>query len=207
MTHALNLAHRRLAVIALLAITSLCALPAKTRADMPDASAVIDYGFKGFTLGVECGLAVGYLSTGRIFYEEEWRTLVLGMGIGAVAGLTTGVIVSVADTTSNAVPVGYYMLRDATYGTLIGAILGGVVGGLLWVDNGTSRDLLQGASYGTLFGAVAGIAYGIVEAANVVPIRRRYGPYGPYGDWRASISPYSAGRGDAGLAASVAGRF
>jgi hypothetical protein len=197
MTHALKSARCRMALIALFALSWL---PAHSRADMPDAADVLDYGFKGFTLGIEAGLAVGYLSTGRVYDEQDWRTLVLGMGIGALAGVTTGVIVSVADVTSNGVPVGYYMLRDSTYGTLIGAVLGGVVGGLLWVDDGTSRDLLQGAAYGTLFGAVAGIAYGIVEGANSQPMRRRYG------EWRVSLSPYSTGR-DSGLAAHVAGKF
>jgi hypothetical protein len=121
--------------------------------------------------------------------------------VGALAGLTTGIIIAVADVTSNSVPVGYYVLRDATYGTLIGAVMGGLVGVLLWVDDGTPRDVLQGASYGTLFGAVAGIAYGIVEGKNAPSPGGRFG-----GDWRVSLAPIQTGRSP-GLAAQVAGRF
>jgi hypothetical protein len=173
--------------------------PAKSRAAAPDANILFDYGFKGLTLGAELGLSLGYLSAGSRFEEPEWRKLVLGVGIGALAGLTTGMIIAVADTTSGSVPVGYYMLRAAGYGTWIGAALGAMVGGLLWIDDGRPRDLIQGAAYGSLFGAVAGLAYGIIEGKYASPPSHRYYE----DDWRFSVSPtYSPG-----LAATVAKRF
>jgi Na+/proline symporter len=123
------------------------------------------------------------------------------MGIGALAGVTTGIIIAVADVTGGGVPVGYYVLRDAGYGTWIGAAVGALVGALLWVDDGKPRDLLQGAAYGSLFGAVAGVAYGIIEGKNASPPTRRYD-----NDWRFSVSPINSPRSP-GIAAMLAKRF
>jgi hypothetical protein len=198
MIHLSNSARRRLALLIVLAGTIV---PARSFAELPDTGSVLDYSIKGFTLGAETGLAVGYLSTGTHYDHYEWRKLVLGAGIGALAGLTTGIIISIADASEGAVPIGYYMLRDSTYGTLIGALMGGLVGALLWVDDGSSRDVLQGAAYGTLFGAVAGIAFGIVEGNSAPDYdRRRRGR-----DWRVGLSP--VGNGRSGLAASLSGVF
>jgi hypothetical protein len=185
------------ALVASLALSALA--PAKSYAVMPDADIIFDYGFKGLTIGAELGLSAGYLSAGTRYEEHEWRKLVLGVGIGALAGLTTGIIIAVADVSSGSVPVGYYVLRDAGYGTWIGAAVGALVGGLLWVDDGRPRDLIQGAAYGSIFGAVAGLAYGIVESKNATPPSRRYYE----DDWRFSVSPLPA----SGLAAMVAKRF
>ena len=195
-----NSARRRLALLIVVACTIF---PARSFAELPDTGSVLDYSIKGFTLGAETGFAVGYLSTGEHYDNYEWKKLVLGAGIGALAGLTTGIIISIADASEGNIPVGYYMLRDSTYGTLIGALMGGLVGALLWVDDGTSRDVLQGAAYGTLFGAVAGIAFGIVEG-NTAPAydHRRYRGGR---DWRVGLSPVS-GR-SSGLAASLSGVF
>lgn len=173
--------------------------PAKSRAAMPDADAFFDYGFKGFTIGAELGLSVGYLSAGNRYEQDEWRKLVLGVGIGALAGIATGIFIAVADVTSGSVPVGYYVLRAAGYGVWIGAVVGALVGGLLWIDDGQPRDLIQGAAYGSLFGAVAGMAFGIVEGKNATPPARRY--YGD--DWRFSVSPLPG----SGLAGMVSKRF
>jgi hypothetical protein len=184
----------------LLACLALGALaPAKSRAAMPDADIYFDYGFKGFTLGAELGLSVGYLSAGSRFEQHEWRKLVLGAGIGALAGVVTSVFIAIADVTSGSVPVGYYILRDAGYGAWIGAAVGALVGVLLWIDDGGPRDVIQGAAYGSLFGAVAGMAFGIVEGKNTAPPSRRY----YHDDWRYSFSPLPGG----GVAGMVAKRF
>jgi hypothetical protein len=205
MTHAFRVIpiERSRLVIGLYALVVSVALgalaPAKSQAAMPDADIIFDYGFKGLTIGAELGLSIGYLSAGSRYEEHEWRKLVLGVGVGALAGLATGIIVAVADVTSGSVPVGYYVLRDAGYGTWIGAAIGGIVGALLWVDDGRPRDFIQGAAYGSLFGAVAGLAYGIIEGKNATPPSRRYYE----DDWRFSVSPLPA----SGLAAMVAKRF
>jgi len=190
-------------VVALYALVVSVALgavaPAKSHAAMPDADIMFDYGFKGLTLGAELGLSVGYLSAGSRFEEHEWRKLVLGVGIGALAGLASGIVIAIADVSSGSVPVGYYVLRGASYGVWIGAAVGTIVGALLWIDDGRPRDLLQGAAYGSLFGAVAGMAFGIIEGKNSAPPSRRY-----YDDeWRYSFAPVPGG----GLAGVVAKRF
>jgi hypothetical protein len=146
--------------------------PAHSRADMPDATSLVDYGFKGFTLGLELGLAVGYLTTGPQWEQGEWKTVVLGAGIGALGGMTAGIVVAVADSTSHGVPAGYYLIRDAGYGVLLGATMGAVIGVLLWVDDGTSKDVLMGAAWGGVIGAGAGLLYGVIESANARPSRK-----------------------------------
>lgn len=187
---------------ALIAFALSTLAPARTHAAAPDTGALVDYGFKGFTLGLETGLAVGYLSTGDRWERPEWRKVVLGMGIGALAGMTVGMIISVADYGERAVPVGYYVLRDANYGTWIGAAMGAIVGMLLWVDDGHPRDVVRGAAYGTLFGAVAGIAFGIIEGKSATPERGYRYDY----DWSFSVAPTDSVRSP-GVAAVVGRRF
>jgi hypothetical protein len=199
MTHAQNSVRVRLAAFVFVAASML---PAHSRADMPNAASLVDYGFKGFSLGLELGLSVGYISTGPVYRTEEWRKLVLGMGVGALIGMSTGIIVAVVDVTNHDVPVGYYVLRDAGYGTVLGATMGAVVGLLLWVDQGTPKDVLKGAAFGTLFGALAGIVYGAIEAKNAAaPTGIRFGA-----DWRLSLAPIGTQRAP-GVAAVLSGRF
>lgn len=146
--------------------------PAPSRADMPDAMSLVDYGFKGFTLGLELGLAVGYIATGPRWEHDEWKTVVLGAGIGALGGMTLGIVLAVVDSTSHGVPAGYYLIRGAGYGVLLGATVGATVGVLLWVNDGTSKDVLKGAAWGGVIGAAAGVLYGVIECANARPSRR-----------------------------------
>ncbi|HKU39054.1 MAG TPA: hypothetical protein VJR89_12925 [Polyangiales bacterium] len=143
--------------------------PAHSRADMPDADNLLDYGFKGLTLGAEIGLAVGYLSTGSEFEDEEWRKLVMGAGVGALSGIGAGILLAVIDKTSGGVPGGYYLLRDAGYGALLGGATGALVGMLVWIDDGSEKNILVGAAWGALFGAGAGLLYGFIEANNAKP--------------------------------------
>jgi hypothetical protein len=191
--------HMAIALYALVVSIALGAVaPAKSRAEMPDADILFDYGFKGLTIGAELGLSVGYLSAGSRYEEHEWRKLVLGVGIGALSGLATGILIAVADVSSGSVPIGYYILRGAGYGVWIGAVVGSLVGALLWIDDGRPRDMIQGAAYGSLFGAVAGMAFGIIEGKNTAPPSRRY--YDD--DWRFSFSPVPSG-----LAGMVSKKF
>jgi hypothetical protein len=146
--------------------------PAHSRADMPDAISLVDYGFKGFTLGAELGLSIGYITTGPSWESDEWKKVVLGAGIGALGGMTLGIVVAVVDSTSHGVPAGYFLLRDAGYGVLLGAAVGATIGVLLWVNDGTSKDVVQGAAWGGVIGAGAGVIYGLIESANARPYHR-----------------------------------
>ena len=189
-----------LGLVALLAFALSTLAPSRSYAAAPDTGALVDYGFKGFTLGLETSLAVGYLSTGDRYENREWRKIVLGMGIGALSGMTVGMIIAIADYSGRGVPVGYYMLRDANYGTWIGAAMGAIVGMLLWVDDGHPRDVVRGTAYGTLFGAIAGLAFGIIEGRSASPVRT----YG--NEWRLSMAPTDCVRSP-GLAAVLSKRF
>jgi MFS family permease len=175
----------------------LCAsIPLRSYAESPDADAIIDYSFKGFTLGLETGLAAGYLTTGDRYDEREWRKLAIGMGIGAFAGVTAGIFIAAADYSSRrSSMVGYYILRDTNYGTLLGAAMGAIVGAMFWLDDGLPRDMLQGTAYGMLFGAVAGVTYGIIESRNAPRRSRRHRDDRYYDDWRFSMAPDPRGGG------------
>ncbi len=151
---------------ALLIVTciGLCTLLPTSRAEAQDGQTIFSYGMRGFMNGAELGLAAGYLSTGSHYESREWRKLVFGTGIGALAGVGLGLTLGVVDDSSDSAPVGWYMLRDMGYGTLFGALVGTAVGALFLIDSGRPKDLLTGASVGALIGGGAGIAFGIVEA-------------------------------------------
>jgi hypothetical protein len=186
---------------------------------MPDTYDLVDYGWHGFTLGLELGLSIGYIMTGPRWDSDEWKTVVLTTGIGALAGITTGIMVAVADSTSHSVPSGYYLIRDAGYGALMGGAMGAIVGTLLWVDDGTSKDVLKGAAWGGVIGAGAGLLYGIIEASNARPVRYRERWDGDE-EWEergfnwerdvhVSIAPVPSTQslGITGVAATMSGKF
>ena len=205
MTQTRGIGRGHLAILMLVASTLL---PLRARAEVPDASLMFDYGFKGFTLGAEVGLAIGYLSTGPTYQTEEWRRLVLGAGIGALSGLTAGMVFAVSDT-NNAQSVGYFMIRDGNYGSLFGAGVGALAGVLFWIDDGTKKDVLVGTAIGTLGGAFAGIIYGIIEGNTGVSTRTDY--WGGYSkkrsrDFQVNLMPVPGPNGPL-LAASMRGRF
>ncbi|HEY2733192.1 MAG TPA: hypothetical protein VGI70_04370 [Polyangiales bacterium] len=190
----------------LLSMAAATVLPARAKAAMPDPSMLVDYGFRGFGVGLELGLAVGYISTGPRYQTNEWRKLVLGMGVGALIGMTSGLVLAVADSTGPGVPVGFYVLRDSGYGTLFGAAVGALVGVLLWVDEGSPKSVLMGAAFGTIFGAVAGIAYGVIESMNVGPPRSEFGRFSLGHSVSLTVTPLPE-RNGTGLAALLSGHF
>lgn len=135
-----------------------------------DGPSIFSYGLKGFWTGAELGLAVGYLSTGSEFTSGEWKNLVIGAGIGAIAGLGVGITLGVVDTGADVKPgTGWYVLRDTGYGVTLGALAGLAVGAITMIDSGRWKNLPIGASIGALIGGAAGIAIGFVEAANADP--------------------------------------
>jgi hypothetical protein len=176
----------------------------RAAAAMPEGDTLFDYGLRGLAVGLEIGLAVGYISTGPHFDSDtEWRKLVVGAGVGTLIGMSTGLVVALADTThEGGVPLGYYLLRDSGYGAFFGAAMGALVGVLIWVDEGTPKDILKGASYGTLIGAVVGAGYGVIEAINTGPRRSEFG-LRVGGGMRVTVAPTPA----RGLAALLVGHF
>jgi hypothetical protein len=150
-------------------IALCCALLAgvatsKCRAE--DAPSVVGYGFEGLGTGAAMGLGVGYLSTGSDWDSGEWKKLVYGTAIGALGGLGVGILLGIVDaSTTKGRGVGFYMLRDSNYGVSVGFIVGGIVGVLKWIGDGSAIDVVKGLAWGTVIGGGAGFIVGIIEGA------------------------------------------
>jgi hypothetical protein len=131
-----------------------------------DAPSIVGYGFEGLGTGAAMGLGVGYLSTGPEWESSEWKKLVYGTAIGALSGLGVGILLGIIDAgTSRGRGVGFYMVRDSNYGVSVGFVVGGIVGILKWIGDGSGKDLLKGLAWGTVIGGGAGFLVGIIEGA------------------------------------------
>lgn len=138
--------------------------PEYTECVPQEAPSLLSYGFKGFWLGGELGLSLGWLSTRPTFDDGDWRNLVFGTGLGALAGVGAGVVLAMIDTGTRPPSTGWYVLRDGGYGTLLGGLAGAAVGALFVIDSGQPKDILTGAAIGSLVGAAVGVAFGLIEA-------------------------------------------
>lgn len=128
------------------------------------ARSTLRYVVSGFFAGGLAGLGAGYLATDRGHASEAWRGLVLGSGIGALTGAGLGVALAILDASSDRqLPPGRYVMRDAAYGTLLGAALGATVGGLVALETHDGSDALFGASIGGLSGFALGAVIGVLE--------------------------------------------
>jgi hypothetical protein len=160
--------HRLVLVICvILAHSSLCS--AQDDDDEDDSAPgtetpLLSYGFKGLWLGAELGLSVGFLSTGSSVEEGEWKKFVFGAGLGALTGVAAGVALAMVDTGTTPPATGLYVLRDAGYGTLLGALSGAAVGALFVLDSGDPLDIFTGAAIGSLVGCGVGVVFGLIEA-------------------------------------------
>jgi hypothetical protein len=126
---------------------------------------IVSYGFDGFWTGAQIGLASGYLATGSEYKSDEWRKLVFGAGVGALAGMGFGITLALVDSGQRPPQTGGLILRDVGYGVGLGAVAGTAVGALFLIDSGRAKNLLTGAAIGTLVGAGAGVAFGLIESA------------------------------------------
>jgi hypothetical protein len=147
-------------------VVTLTALPSVCLAK-DDTPSIVSYGFDGFWTGAQVGLAVGYLATGSEYESEEWRKLVFGAGVGALAGVGVGLTLGVVSAGQRPPQTGYLILRDVGYGVGLGAVVGTAVGALFLIDSGRPKNLLTGAAVGTLVGAGVGVAFGLIESAAV----------------------------------------
>jgi hypothetical protein len=149
---------------ALAVVAGLVSVPSLALA-ADDTPSIVAYAFDGFWTGAQIGLATGYLATGREWESREWRKLVFGAGVGALAGVGVGLTLGVVDV-GNDTKTGHFILRDMGYGVGLGGVVGVAVGALFLIDSGRPKNLLTGAAIGTLIGAGAGVAFGIFEGAH-----------------------------------------
>jgi hypothetical protein len=129
-----------------------------------DSPTIVSYGFDGFWTGAQIGFATGYLATGNKYQTNEWRTLVFGAGVGAIAGVSIGLTLGIVDVANQPPPTGWLVLRDVGYGVGLGAIVGTAAGALFLINSGHPKDLLTGASIGSLVAGGAGLAFGLAES-------------------------------------------
>src|SRR5262245_6506263 len=130
----------RRAASAALSAGILAAAVRASAAEEPPAA--VAYGFDGFWTGAQVGLATGFLATGPEYESREWRKLMWGAGIGALAGTGLGITLGVVDVSTGPPHTGHLILRDVGYGLGLGTIVGAAVGGLFWADGGEPKNLL-----------------------------------------------------------------
>ncbi len=137
-----------------------------------DGPSLFAYGWDGFWTGAMVGLASGYVATGGTYQSYEWKTLVLGLGIGALSGLSVGITLAITDASADS-RMGWLILRDTDYGCVLGALGGAAVGALVWINDGRAKNVLTGAAIGALIGAGVGVVFGVVEGTAAARRKRR----------------------------------
>lgn len=147
--------------------TAGVAAPALAHAGEQEPPSIITYGVNGFWTGAQIGLASGYLATGRDYESREWRKLVFGAGVGALAGTGLGLTLGIVDAGGAPPGTGWLALRDTGYGIGLGALAGTATGALFLINSGDPKNLVTGAAIGSLIGAGVGAAVGIIEGASL----------------------------------------
>jgi hypothetical protein len=151
--------------LAALASLALSAAPAHAE-DQPTNPSAFTYAGNGFLMGSLVGLSAGYLVAREGGFEsDDWKALVYGGGIGALAGGGLGLTLGIVDMARETPGFGSYVLRDSMYGAGFGALAGAIAGGLAAVSTKEPEHIGLGAAIGTMVGTAGGIALGIVEGS------------------------------------------
>jgi hypothetical protein len=176
--------------------------PAAARAGEPSPPSVFVYTSNGFVLGGMIGLSAGYLvARDNGFDDDDWRAVILGSGIGAVAGGTLGLTLGIVDMARETPGYGGYVLRDTLDGTAFGAVVGALVGTMAWASTKNTEHIAFGAAIGTLAGAGLGIALGAIEGSRSGSSRRSALPL------TLALGAAPAARGGAVWMPGLAGAF
>ena len=143
------------------------------------APSVFSYAGKGFLIGTFSGFAGGYLVARADSGREDWRTLLLGTGIGALTGSGVGLTLGIFDLVDDHPGTGAIALRDLMYGTGFGILAGATVGGLVALRSADAEHIAFGGAIGALSGAALGLAVGLFEGPRVIERRRRHPSHAP----------------------------
>jgi hypothetical protein len=178
-----------------------------TAAAAPDTAApppsVFETGMNGFGMGLAAGLAGGYLvARSDGFTSRDWRPLVAGAGVGALAGGVLGLSLAIYDNNSPVRGRGFLVMRGMGKGGVFGAVAGGIIGGLAALGTDKPEHILFGAAIGTLGGTALGLVVGSLERNPWAPQNQvRVG-------WNLGIAPCGgAGGGRLAWGPILSGRF
>ncbi len=176
-----------------LALALVCLVPSARAADLQPPT-VFDGAYQGLLVGGVAGLSTGYLFARRGGWHSssDWKPLVYGAGIGALAGSALGLTLGIVDMTQNKPGRNGYVMRDGLYGAGLGAVLGGIAGGLAALSSKKGEHILLGGSIGVLSGACLGMGVGFVEG---------------YRKYSASVAPVRQADGSVTFVPAVGGRF
>jgi len=143
-----------------------CGLARTTWAD-DDRPNIFTFAYQGFLVGAGAGLAGGYLVAHEGgLHASDWKPLVYGTGIGALAGIGVGLTLGIIDAAQDKPGRTRYVLRDMGYGEGLGAVVGLIAGGLTALSTRNTEHLLFGASIGVLSGAAVGALFGVIEGGH-----------------------------------------
>ncbi len=160
--------------------------------DLPPPT-VFDGAYQGLLVGALAGASTGYLFARRDTWDKSggWKPLVYGAGIGALSGAAIGLTLGIVDMSQGRPRRNGYVMRDGLYGAGLGAVLGGIGGGLAALSAKDGEYTLLGAAIGVLVGTVGGMTVGFVEgyrrySVSVTPVQQP--------DGRVSFIPAIVGR-------------
>jgi hypothetical protein len=167
----------------------------------PPSPSPFQAGMRGFSAGIAVGLAGGYLVARQDgFTSRDWRPLVAGAGIGALAGGALGFTLGIVDNNSMSPGRGFLVMRGMAEGGAFGIVAGAIIGGLAALKTDKPEHILFGAAIGTLAGTAFGLVYGGIERN---PWERRGRPVA----WNVGVVPYSTSQGTLAFGPSLSGRW
>lgn len=153
------------ALVAVLGARKASAQPAPPRGPVPYVPpSPFESGMHGFSMGATVGTAIGYLVAREDgFTERDWRPIVAGMGIGALAGGGLGLTLGLFQGNPESAGRGFLVMRGMAHGAQFGFFAGSIAGGLAALESDKLEHVLFGGAVGTLVGASIGLLIGSFE--------------------------------------------
>jgi hypothetical protein len=159
-------------------------------------------GMNGFGMGIFAGLAGGYLvARENGLHTDDWRPLVAGAGIGALAGGALGLTFGLIDNNASSQGRAFLVMRGMNRGGEFGLVAGAIIGGLAALKTDHPENILYGAAIGTLAGTALGLVVGSVERNPWTA------PTGRPLAFNLGVAPCQTARGDLSWGPSLNGTF